>query len=280
MKDFVDEQDLEALVSLAFKEDIKNGDVTSDVIFNKEDVSRAEIVSKEDGVFCGGEIVEFVYRRLSSSVNVELMVKDGTDIKKGQILVRIVGPTSEILKGERIILNFLQRMSGIATKTKRYVSLVENTPIKILDTRKTLPGFRMLDKYSVKCGGGTNHRRGLFDMVMIKDNHIKAAGSIAEAVRLVRETHGTSYRIEVETTNHDEVREARDSGADIIMLDNMDRENVSKAIRIIDGKSEIEVSGNMDEHKIREIQDLNVDYISAGSLTHSVDAFDLSMKFI
>ena len=181
--------------------------------------------------------------------------------------------------GERTALNFFQRMSGIATKTASIVSLVEGSTIRILDTRKTLPGFRLLDKYSVKTGGGQNHRIGLYDMVMIKDNHIAAAGSITAAVRKVREKWADRFRIEVETTTLDEVQEALASNADIIMLDNMTTPVMEEAARIIAGKAQIEISGNMNEARIREVKHIPIDFISIGALTHSVEAFDWSMRF-
>ncbi|MCP4136248.1 MAG: carboxylating nicotinate-nucleotide diphosphorylase [bacterium] len=276
----INKETLQQLVLLAIEEDIKNGDITSEAIFFDETIrSNARIISKEEGIFCGSEVLQTVYTHIDPAVDITMLVHDGDSITKGTETVRLTGPTVSILAGERIALNFIQRMSGIATKTSRLVSLVKGTGIEILDTRKTLPGFRMLDKYSVFTGGGTNHRIGLFDMVMIKDNHIKAAGSITEAVRLVREKNGNRFKIEVETTNLDEVREAADLAVDIIMLDNMDKETMKQAITLVESRAKIEVSGNMDENKIRSIRDLNIDYVSIGALTHSVAAFDLSMKF-
>ena len=189
------------------------------------------------------------------------------------------GPVKSLLMGERTALNFLQRLCGIATRTHAVVRLLEGTGIEILDTRKTLPGFRLLDKYAVKAGGGRNHRMGLYDMVMIKDNHIKAAGSITAAVQKVRSVHDSRFSVEVEVTNQEETAEALNAGADIIMLDNMDREAMRAAIALIAGRARIEISGNMDEEKILALKDLKVDYISLGALTHSVTAFDLSLKF-
>ena len=200
-------------------------------------------------------------------------------MKKGDALVRIKGRTGSILTGERTVLNFLGHMCGVATKTKELTSLLKGTAIKILDTRKTMPGFRVLDKYAVRSGGGENHRMGLYDMVLIKDNHIKAAGGIAEAVVKARSAYGDKYKIEVETTNIDEVREALSQDIDIIMLDNMDRKTMKMAVNIIAGKRKIDASGNMDIKKIRQIRDFRIDYISIGAITHSVNSLDLSMKF-
>ncbi len=268
------------IIQLALKEDIGSGDVTSNAIFNGTEESEAVIFAKEEGILCGGDIIQLIYEVIDPGIEVYPEIKDGTQLKSGDIVAKISGSTKNILIGERTVLNFVQRMCGIATRTRNIRSLLEGTSITILDTRKTAPGLRLLDKYAVKTGGGVNHRMGLFDMVLIKDNHIKAAGGIREAVKRVKSSHGKKYRIEVETTNLDEVREALDSGADIIMLDNTDRETMQEACELIGGKAQIEISGNMDEEKIKGIIDLRIDYISIGALTHSVKAFDLSMRFV
>ena len=271
--------DIKKLVKLAIKEDIKNGDVTTRAIFNKNDVSEARIISKEKGIYCGTEMLEFVYSMINKKILVNPVVKDGTSVKPGQEVIKIVGPTIGILEGERIALNFIQRMSGIATSAERLTAKLKNPGIKILDTRKTLPGFRLLDKYAVQMGGGSNHRMGLYDMVMIKDNHIKAAGSIKKAVQLVKNKYKNKFKIEVETTSLKEVEEAIACEVDIIMLDNMDVPLMKKAIKMIDGKTKIEISGNVNYENITKYQRLKIDFISIGALTHSVMAFDLSMKF-
>lgn len=268
-----------SLIRLAIPEDISTGDVTSEAIFSGNEKSSAYIMAKQDGIVCGGDLVKWVYAELDPSVKVEQLVPEGSVIEKGKTVITIDGPTKSILEGERTALNFFQRMSGIATKTNSIVKLTEGTSISILDTRKTLPGFRLLDKYAVKCGGGKNHRIGLYDMVLIKDNHIKAAGSITAAVGKVRAKWNDKFRIEVETTNLDEVAEAVRERADIIMLDNMDVETMRKATEMIGGKAKIEISGNMDAEKIGGVRSLKIDFISIGALTHSVDAFDWSMKF-
>jgi nicotinate-nucleotide pyrophosphorylase (carboxylating) len=268
------------IIQLALNEDIGSGDVTSDAIFKGSEVSEAVIFAKEEGIFCGGKIIQFIYEVIDPTIEVSPEVKDGTQLKPGDIVASISGSTKNILIGERTVLNFIQRLCGIATRTRNIRSLVEGTNITILDTRKTAPGLRLLDKYAVKTGGGFNHRMGLFDMVLIKDNHIKAAGGICEAVKRVKGAYGNKYQIEVEATTLDEVREALDAGADIIMLDNIDRETMQEACELIHGKAKIEISGNMDEEKIGNIIDLRVDYISIGALTHSVKAFDLSMRFV
>lgn len=271
--------DIQPLIVRAIDEDIQGGDVTSSAIFGEDHRSRAYIRAKEDGIFCGAFMANYVYSLVDKSVKVLVKASEGEHVSAGTTVLAFEGPTKSILEGERILLNFLQRMCGIATKTSGTVSLIKEGTIKILDTRKTLPGFRLLDKYAVAAGGGTNHRMGLYDMVMIKDNHIKAAGSIAAAVDAVRKKWNDQFEIEVETTNLDEVKEALASGADIIMLDNMDRTMTVEAIELINKKAKIELSGNMDEEKISALKDLKVDFISIGGLTHSVTAFDLSMKF-
>jgi len=271
-------KEIDELIDLAIKEDLADGDVTSRSIFSKEDFSRAVILSKATGIFCGTKIVTAVYKKIDESLKFHFNKQDGDSLVFGEVVCEIKGATISILAGERIVLNFIQRMSGIASKTNLMKNKIGNK-IKILDTRKTLPGFRMLDKYSVFTGGGTNHRMGLYDMVMIKDNHIKAAGSITQAVKLVRKKYGNQFKIEVETTTLEEVKEALNSSVDIIMLDNMNVEKMNKAIDIINKKVQIEISGNVDEDRLNELKNLGVDFISVGSLTHSVEAFDLSMKF-
>ncbi len=273
-------EQLMPIIELALREDIGGGDVTSSAVFHDDETSEARIVAKENGVFCGGEMVNLIYRHLDPRIAVDVFVTDGARVARGTTAVECRGSTLALLAGERTVLNFIQRMSGIATRTRTIVDLLEESGIRILDTRKTAPGMRLLDKYAVAAGGGLNHRMGLYDMIMIKDNHIKAAGSISRAVERARGLHGTNYRIEVETTTLDEVREALEAGADIIMLDNMDVPAMEEAVGIIGRRSETEISGNLDEERIAEIKHLKVDYISIGALTHSVRAFDLSMRFL
>jgi nicotinate-nucleotide pyrophosphorylase (carboxylating) len=272
-------EDVEEIVLLALKEDIGDGDVTSEAVFARDDRCRASIVAKEHGLFCGADMIRHVYYFIDPSIAVAAVVAEGAAVGPGDEVARIEGPVIGVLSGERTVLNFIQRMSGIATQTSRLAALLHGAKTVLLDTRKTLPGFRLLDKYAVRAGGGVNHRMGLYDMVMIKDNHIRAAGGIAGAVEAVRRAHGSRFTIEVETTTLEEVRQALDAGADIIMLDNMDRAMMERAVALIDGAAKIEVSGNMDEERLRGLAGLAVDYVSMGSLTHSVRAFDLSMKF-
>jgi nicotinate-nucleotide pyrophosphorylase (carboxylating) len=272
-------KDVEELIRLAVREDIGSGDLTSRAIFGESDVSEAAIISRERGILCGTDLVGHVYGYIDQSVEVTCLMHDGDEIGPGDRVVLLKGPTIGLLSGERTVLNFLQRMSGVASRTASAVSLLDGTAIALLDTRKTVPGFRMLDKYAVKTGGGMNHRMGLYDMVMIKDNHIRAAGGVGRAIRMVRERYGTRYRIEAEASTLEEAREAAAEGADIIMLDNMDRSLVKAAIEVIAKKAKIEVSGNMDEEKIRGMIDLDIDYLSMGSITHSAAAFDFSIEF-
>ena len=280
MKTYLKYKDIKPIILLALKEDIGDGDITTDAVFTGSDKSCAEIVAKESAVFCGGDAAKLIYKEIDPSVKVTILKKDGSDISAGDRLVRIEGHTKSILSGERVVLNFIGRMCGIAAKTRELSALLKGTSIKLLDTRKTMPGFRLLDKYSVKTGGGRNHRMGLYDMVLIKDNHIKAAGSITNAVQKVKSAYGKKFKVEVETTNLDEVREALSQDVDIIMLDNMDKSTMAEAVKIIKRKVKIEVSGNISEARIREIKDLKIDFISTGAITHSVRSVDLSMRFL
>lgn len=277
--DLVITDEIISLIDLALKEDVAGGDVTSEAIFPAGQISESRIIAKDTGILCGLPVAREVYRRIEPSIEMNITKNDGEEVKPGDEVVRFTGPTTALLTGERTLLNFMQRLSGIATMTARLMNKLEGTEIKILDTRKTLPGFRLLDKYAVRAGGGQNHRMGLYDMVMIKDNHIKAAGSITAAVNRIREKWNNQFKVEVETTSHEEVREAVMAGADIIMLDNMTTPAMEEAVEIIDSRAEIEISGNVDEKRLEEIRHIKIDYISVGALTHSVRAFDLSMKF-
>ncbi len=279
MKNALKKSDIQSLIIRALSEDVGDGDITSNAIFDEAEKSEAVILAKEKGIFCGGAIIKYIYEVIDPEIKIRLRVKDGDCLHPGDRAASLRGSTKNILLGERTVLNFIQRMCGIATRAHYLSSLLKGTNIKILDTRKTAPGFRLLDKYAVRTGGGMNHRMGLYDMIMIKDNHIKSAGSIREAVHRVRELYGNTYKVEVEATDLDEVKEALSSKADIIMLDNMNRTSIEKACQLIGNRAKIEVSGNIDEKKIKKIRDLKIDYISIGALTHSVRAFDLSMKF-
>ncbi len=271
-------EDVNNLIVMAIAEDIKDGDITSLAVFSDEAAATGLITAKDNGIVCGCEMVRLVYEVIDRNVQVEILKPDGSSVYTHETIIRVEGPVVAVLSGERIALNFLQRMSGISTRTNRMVKLLEGSGISILDTRKTLPGHRVLDKYAVKTGGGENHRMGLYDMIMIKDNHIKAAGGIVSAVDLVRKKYGAAYTVEVEADTVDIVEEACKTDADIIMLDNMDNEEISKALDIIDGKMKVEVSGNITEERIKSLSSLDIDYMSIGALTHSVTAFDYSMN--
>jgi len=273
-------EELSPIITIALHEDIGSGDITSRALFDEYQYACARISSKNDGIFCGGFLIEYIYHTIDPAISVTIYRNEGAAIKKDDVVCDIEGNVRALFSGERTVLNFLQRTCGIATRTARLVSLVSDTAIKILDTRKTVPGFRLLDKYAVFCGGGTNHRMGLFDMILIKDNHIKAAGGIQQAVMMVRQKYANRYTIEVEVETLNQVHEAVEAGVDIIMLDNMTKDTISLALSIINGKAKVEVSGNMDEHTLQEISDLPIDYVSVGALTHSVKAFDLSMRLI
>ncbi len=280
MKNFLKENDIRPVIILALKEDIGDGDITTNAIFNGNGNSQAVIISNDEGTFCGAEIVKTIFNEIDPIVKVSVLKKDGKKVKPGDKIIKITGHTKSLLTGERTCMNFIQRMSGIATKTNRICDKLKGTGITLLDTRKTAPGLRLLDKYAVKCGGGRNHRIGLYDMILIKDNHIKAAGSIKEAIKRVKSVYGQKYEIEVEASTLDQVKETLKCRPDFIMLDNMDKFTMQKAIEMINSKIKIEISGNLDEDRLEEISDLKVDFISMGALTHSVKAFDLSMKII
>lgn len=269
---------IDQLIDLAIEEDIATGDLTTESIIPAHSRAVAEMKMKANGVISGLEVIRRVYERFEKDIVWEPKVKDGDRVKKGNIILRIEASYRCLLLGERLSLNILQRMSGIATETNRYMQELGGTGCRLLDTRKTAPGLRVLDKLAVQQGGGTNHRMGLFDMVMIKDNHIKVAGSITEAVKAVKARIPAGIKIEVETTNIDEVKEALSAGADIIMLDNMSNADMAEAVKIIGGKAQTEASGNMSIPRLREVAATGVDFISVGALTHSVKALDISMN--
>ena len=269
---------IDQLIDLAIEEDIATGDVTTNSIIPANSRAIAEMKMKADGVISGLEIARRVYERFEKDIHWEPLVKDGDEVQKGDIILRIEASYRCLLLGERLSLNILQRMSGIATETAKYVKELQGTSTRLLDTRKTAPGLRVLDKLAVKQGGGTNHRMGLYDLAMIKDNHIKVAGSITKAVEAVRAHIPADMKIEVETTNLEEVREALAAKADIIMLDNMGNKEMAEAVKIIGDRAETEASGNMSIPRLKEVAATGVDYISVGALTHSVKALDISMN--
>lgn len=270
---------IDRLIDFAFEEDIAQGDITTESIFPEVTEATAILTAKAPGVVSGIEIVQRVLDKRGPN-HIQYFAHDGDFVQKGDQIIAITASYSTLLTAERLLLNIMQRMSGIATETRRYVEACKGTHTHILDTRKTAPGLRLLDKMAVRHGGGHNHRMGLYDMVMLKDNHIKAVGCITEAVRMVRSQLPLSIKVEVETTTLEEVDEAVRAGADIIMLDNMDNVAMREAIVHINHRCSTEASGNMSLERIAEVAALGVDYISVGALTHSVKALDISMNFV
>lgn len=263
---------------LALQEDITSEDITTNAIMRENRLGEAQLLCKQDGVIAGLEVFARVFTLLDDKTKVELFYKDGDKVKNGDLLARVEGDIRVILSGERTALNYLQRMSGIATHTRKLVDLLEGSKTKLLDTRKTTPNMRIFEKYAVKIGGGYNHRYNLSDGILIKDNHIGAAGGVKEAVALAKEYAPFVRKIEVEVENLDMLREALEAGADIIMLDNMDTETMKQAVAIVDGKAETECSGNVTKERVADIISTGVDYVSCGALTHSSPILDVSLK--
>ena len=266
------------LIKEAISEDINYIDVSADYLIPEEQRNDSYFVAKADGVLCGLDIAMRVFTLLDDTFTYTVHKNDGDQVKAGDLIVEFNGKTACLLKGERTALNIIQHMSGIATATNKAVKLVEGTNASVTDTRKTLPGLRALQKYAVVCGGGKNHRYNLSDGAMLKDNHIDAGGGITNAVKILRNKLGHMVKIEVETRNFDEVKEAVEAGADIIMLDNMNNEQMTECVKFIDGRAKTEASGNITLDNIASVAKTGVDIISLGALTHSVKAFDISMK--
>ena len=269
---------IDDIIKTALKEDINYIDTTSSLLIDKNKITDAYFISKADGVLCGIDVAKRVFELIDGSVSFTAHFCDGDRIKKGDIIAEMSGSTLSLLTGERTALNLIQHMSGIASATGRLVDLCKGTNASVTDTRKTLPGLRALQKYAVTCGGGKNHRFNLSDGAMLKDNHIDAGGGITATVNQLRSRLGHMVKIEVETRNLDEVREAVDIGCEVIMLDNMDCDTMREAVKIVDGRALTEASGNVTEERIRAIAETGVDIISVGALTHSVEAFDISMR--
>ena len=266
------------LIREAISEDINYIDVSADYLIPEEQRNDSYFVAKADGVLCGLDIAMRVFTLLDDTFTYTVHKNDGDEVKAGDLIVEFNGKTACLLKGERTALNIIQHMSGIATVTNKAVKLCEGTNASVTDTRKTLPGLRALQKYAVVCGGGKNHRYNLSDGAMLKDNHIDAGGGITNAVTILRSKLGHMVKIEVETRNFDEVKEAVEAGADIIMLDNMNNEQMTECVKFIDGRAKTEASGNITLDNIASVAKTGVDIISLGALTHSVKAFDISMK--
>ena len=267
-------------IRLALAEDISSEDVTTNSVMPGYKKGEVELIGKEAGILAGLSIFERVFTLLDPATQVERYAEDGHEVQKGELLAKITGDVRVLLSGERTALNYLQRMSGIATYTSTVVKMLEGTKTKLLDTRKTTPCMRIFEKYAVRVGGGQNHRYNLSDGVLLKDNHIDAAGGVKEAVQAAKEYAPFVRKIEVEVENLDMVKEAVEAGADIIMLDNMTEEQMGEAIKIIDGRAKTECSGNMTRENIQKITKLGVDYVSSGALTHSAPILDLSMKHL
>lgn len=269
---------IDDLIKNAIKEDINYVDVSTDLLFEPSKTATAKWIAKDEGVVCGISIALRVFELLDESFTAIINKNDGDKVKKGDVVAELNGKAAMLLKGERTALNIAQHMSGIATATSKLVELTQGTNATIADTRKTLPGMRSLQKYAVTCGGGKNHRFNLSDAVMLKDNHIDAGGGITNAVKIVKSKLGHTVKIEIETRDLNEVQEALDAGADIIMLDNMDNDTMRKAVEMAKGKAKLEASGGITHDTLREVAKTGVDIISVGAITHSVKAFDISMK--
>lgn len=266
------------LIKMALKEDITSEDVSTNAVMGGRVEGRVQLICKQDGIICGLPVFERVFKILDASTQIGFCVNDGDKVAKGQLLAEVKGDIRVLLSGERTALNYLQRMSGIATYTSQLVKLLEGSKTKLLDTRKTTPNMRIFEKYAVKVGGGVNHRYNLSDGILLKDNHIGAAGSVKKAVQLAKSYSPFVRKVEVEVENLEMCREAVEAGADIIMLDNMSPEEMAKAVKLIDGRALTECSGNITKENIQSIISTGVDFVSSGALTHSAPILDLSLK--
>lgn len=266
------------LIEEALREDISSEDVTTNAVMKEAVTGEVELICKQDGIVAGLEVFERVFWLLDQNVKVELYCKDGEPVKKGQLMGKVTGDIRVLLSGERVALNYLQRMSGIATYTHEVAALLEGTNITLLDTRKTTPNMRIFEKYAVTAGGGKNHRYNLSDGVLLKDNHIGAAGGVKEAIQMAKEYAPFVRKIEIEVETLDMVKEAVEAGADIIMLDNMSDEDMKKAVELVTGRAKTECSGNVTKENIQRLKDVGVDYVSSGALTHSAPILDISLK--
>ena len=278
MNDITMKLNADELIKMALREDISSEDVTTNSVMPEAKPGEVELICKQDGVICGMEVYERVFKILDENTEVEKYVADGDKVKKGQLMAKVKGDIRVLLSGERVALNYLQRMSGIATYTNEVAGLLKGSKTVLLDTRKTTPNMRIFEKYAVKCGGGQNHRYNLSDGILLKDNHIGAAGSITKAIEMAKAYAPFVRKIEIETETIEQVKEAVEAGADIIMLDNMDVATMKEAVKIIDGRAQTECSGNVTKENINNIIDSGVDFVSSGALTHSAPILDISMK--
>ena len=270
----------EKLIRLALEEDIGPGDITTDALIDKDRVARGMIFAKESLVLAGLQVVQEVFITLDPAMSFDTTFQDGDQVESGDEILTVRGKLRALLTGERTALNFLQRLSGIATLTRQYVSQVAGSSVQLTDTRKTLPGWRRLEKYAVKIGGAHNHRFGLYDGILIKDNHIVACGRISEAIARVRSNQPHLLRIEVEVSDLNQVKEALENGVDVIMLDNMGTDEIREAVRLVGGKALVEISGGITLETLAEVANTGVDIISIGALTHSAKAVDISMRVV
>ncbi|MDR3001345.1 MAG: carboxylating nicotinate-nucleotide diphosphorylase [Fibromonadaceae bacterium] len=274
-------QDAQVLIRLALDEDIRTGDVTSLWTLPGNQIQTATLIAKENGVVAGIPVIPLIFNELKGEVNIETFISDGTAVKTGDKIAEITGETKTLLSGERVMLNFLQQLSGVATITNKFAEALKGGKTRVLDTRKTIPGFRTLQKYAVLAGGGSNHRMGLWDMVLVKDNHIAAAGGVLEAWNTVKKQNTQNLKVEIEVENLEQLKSLLGLGVNRIMLDNMSNETMREAVRIVRESGdpvELEASGNMTLERVKEIADIGLDFISVGALTHSVQALDISMR--
>lgn len=269
---------VDELIRMALKEDISSEDVSTNAVMPEAKAGKVDLICKQDGIVAGLDVFQRVFELLDESTECKFFVKDGDTVTAGTLMGEVYGDIRVLLSGERTALNYLQRMSGIATYTNSVAKLLEGSNTKLLDTRKTTPNMRIFEKYAVRVGGGNNHRYNLSDGVLLKDNHIGAAGGVKEAVRMAKEYAPFVRKIEVEVENLDMVKEALEAGADIIMLDNMSKEDMKAAVLMVKGKAETECSGNVTMENIKNIMDIGVDYVSSGALTHSAPIMDISLK--
>lgn len=278
MNNITTKLNIDNLILMALREDISSEDITTNSVMREPKQGTVKLICKQDGIIAGLDVFQRTFELLDEKTVVKKYFKDGDQVKKGDHLADVEGDIRVLLSGERVALNYLQRMSGIATYTRNVVKLLEGSKIKLLDTRKTTPNMRIFEKYSVKIGGGHNHRYNLSDGILLKDNHIDAAGSVKKAIEMAKDYAPFVRKIEVEVENLDMVKEAVEAGADIIMLDNMTPEMMKEAVKIIDGKAKTECSGNITKENIKKVIDTGVDYISSGALTHSAPILDVSLK--
>ena len=276
----IDFRQLNRLIQYALAEDVGTGDITTQSTVPQDTIISGRFIAKSAGILCGTDVAKAVFLYVDPRVKMETFFNDGDAVSRGDVIGTVEGHAASVLTGERLALNFMQRLSGIATRTRQAVDEVKGYPTRIIDTRKTTPGLRVLEKYAVRTGGGYNHRITLADGVLIKDNHIKAAGGITPAVKAARENAPHTLKIEVEVENLDMVQEALLAGTDIIMLDNMSNELMAQAVKLIDKRALVEASGNMDEKNLAEVAATGVDFISIGALTHTIKPMDISLKFV